>query len=372
MSRKTVCTKEIDPAKLAEEYGNADISVREIKAKYGLSNYMLYDILSKYYGSRDKIPKRKAKREEQEIPTVAPVVETTIKTTEPNKSEEFEQLLDEALAKYFNADGTEKDLSEEYEDEEAQKEQKGVEEMVELEFAGSKFTDPAISKLYNNTPTVEVNMISDRHDTGTRNSIFQGPLSDDQIRDYKWQENVVRKFIESNLTLAEEGYEETLSVICSGLQMILASVIKVCYEKGIKLNLKHWNPSTESYDCQKIITNRTSGLDRFSRLNGEIYLYNCNVKDVTDLIDTNPDIEIPAVILNDHDENNIYTRTIYVICLDKKHMWDMYIKATEAMMEVQTKHSVSACNLVINKFGNLSIGAKISKGYNFSIQQYNK
>ena len=372
MSRKTVCTKEINPAKLAEEYSNADTPVREIKAKYGLSNYMLYDILAKYYGSRDKIPSRKGKREKlEEITTAAPVVETTIKTTEPNKNEDFEQLLDEALANYFNVDGTEKDLTEEYEDEEAHEEQKGVEEMVELEFAGSKFTDPAISRLYD-TNTVEVNMISDRHDTGTYKSIFTGPLSDDQICDYRWQENVIRRFIESNLTLGEEGYEETLSVICSGLQMILASLLKVCYEKGVKLNLKHWNPTKEVYDTQKIITDRTPGLDKFSRLNGEIYLYNCTVKDITDLIDTNPDIELPCVILNDHDENNTYTKTTYIICLDKKHMWDMYIKATEAMMEVQTKHSVSACNLIVNKFGNLSIGNKISRGYNFSTQQYNK
>lgn len=363
MGRKIKMSTKVDPKTLADEYVNSEATVTEIRQKYGLSTPGLYVILENYYGSREKIPLRRG-RKKASAPVVVEYPDHALSKAmdiNPNiydNDVDIEALADQMLAQLVTGE---------------KEERSDNEKMVELEFAGSTFTDPALHKLYG-ARTIEVDMISDRHDTGaSRPCIFNGPLTPEQIVDYHWQEETVRNYIRRHCSKicsesGEDFYFERLVVICSGLQMALASVIKVCNEMKISLTLKHWNPEERRYNAQVVNTfsGDLPGSALFSRLNGEIYLYDCTIKDIEYMLKDNADFKFPSVILNDHNmKDGSFERTVYIITLNKKHMWDMYIKAVDAQLEVSTWHSVSACMMEVNKFGSLQFGDKISRGYNF-------
>jgi len=367
MARIKRAATKIDPKQLADDYINSEMTVTEIRSKYGLSTGSMYIILANYFGSRDRIPSRQGRRKKDEQILLAskeqqPVGEIQEKQEIVTENIDLEKLVDQMLVNL------------EKKDEEENIKTEGVEEMVELKFAGSTFTDPALSRLYG-ARTIEVDMISDRHDTGNHQAIFQGPLTDEQITDYAWQEKVIKNYIEEHCTKIcgetddDWFYFERLVVVCSGLQMILASLFKVCSAMKVSLTLKHWNPTERKYDTQ-ILTSFSGDMPGnilFSRLNGEVFLYDCSVNDIESVLKENPEYNFPTVILNDHNaDTGAFERTVYIISINRKHMWSLYVKGIEAQQEVQTKHSVSACLLYQNKFGSLQFGDKLSRGYNFN------
>ena len=362
----------VNPKDLAEDYVNSTLTVKEILAKYKLSTTSMYIILANHFGSREKIPSRRG-RDKKEFPVTTPVKKEDLLAAEAEAKIEDEEVTKETVDLEKLVDQMLSGLEKKDEDEENTTKE-GVEEMLELSFAGSTFTDPALTRLYG-ARTIEVDMISDRHESGNRHAIFQGPLTDEQITDYAWQEETVKNYIRQHCTKIcgeneeDSFYFERLVVVCSGLQMILTSLIKVCSSMKVSLTLKHWNPTERRYDSQAVtsFSGDMPGNMLFSRMNGELYLYDCSVSDIESILKENPDYHFPTVILNDHNEDTgAFERTVYIISINKKHMWDMYVKYVEAQQEAQTKHSVSACLLYQNKFGSLQFGDKLSRGYNFN------
>ena len=97
----------------------------------------------------------------------------------------------------------------------------------------------------------EFGLVEDRHIMPTMNHIFQSPISSSLMFNFEIQEEMVRDFIQENIKFNSEGVaEEDLVVYVTGLQSVLASVIKICFEKKVNLTLNHYNRDTKKYAPQ--------------------------------------------------------------------------------------------------------------------------
>lgn len=96
---------------------------------------------------------------------------------------------------------------------------------------------------------VSTELISGRHMSAkykTNLSIFTNPISDFVMYNFMAQEDIVRNFIVDNNV-------QKLVVYATGLQSPLCSVIKVCMEDNIPLDIMHWRSGTKEHLCQTII-----------------------------------------------------------------------------------------------------------------------
>ena len=352
----------INEKEVAKDYAGTELQVKEICDKHNITLNQMYSVLGRYYGSKDKIPYRADRK---------PAVEVSM-SVDPSELEEkpgHQMTLEELLE---NKDAIVK--KEELLEKEEKERKENYKEVTEINFAGSKFSDPALIKVIGNR-SIEVALVSDRHNMPYQSAIFDGPLTSEQITDYTWQEEVVRKYRRENCSKVQsevkDFYIETLTVAVTGLQMLTGSVFKVCREMNVPLTFLHYNPSTKKYDAQEIIpaveNGDTPNTILFAKFNkGEIYFHGMTMDDLNTILESNPDFKVPCLVLNDHDEDGDYSRAVYILSLNKKSIWDLYIKAVEAQFEVTSKHSVSFMNLYLNKYGNLAFGEKVSKSFNFS------
>ena len=151
-------------------------------------------------------------------------------------------------------------------------------------FAGSMFSDPKISTITN---TVTIGMVSERHDIGNIGYLFEGPLTNEQMLDLNWQESIVHRFINRNFKFDENGNaDKYLTVYCTGIQIVLGSIVKVCLKRHVNLLLKHYNTTDSEYVSQLVIDmyGDQKEIDHpFKKLekSGKVYLYNTTLDEIT-------------------------------------------------------------------------------------------
>ena len=233
-------------------------------------------------------------------------------------------------------------------------------------YAGQTFSDPKISSLTN---TVTIGMVSDRHDIGNISYLFEGPLDNDQIQNLKWQESVVHKFITEHFEFDKDGNAtKYLTLYCTGIQVILASIIKVCYERHVNLVLKHYINSESDYISQTLINsfgNQTEIFHPFKKLekSGKIYLYNTDINDIFSCS------QMYSISLNVHEEDSIRFKSgecAYILCKSEEDAWSLYPKFVKIIQNNTGNEKNSVLFTVINiNTESFTWGDNISKSYNF-------
>lgn len=234
-----------------------------------------------------------------------------------------------------------------------------------IEFAGRQMTDNRLTKLSN---SVSAGMIANRHVIGTLSFIFDDVPSD-RIFDYRWQENIVREFISKNFEKDANGrHTKFLNLYCTGLQTVLASIMKVCHEEQLNLTLNHWDSVEKEYVPQKLITEFGDFEEikhPFSSLEkkGSVYLYNCKLEDI---IGTNSCF---AVSLS-HFEGSEKDSTINILTRTSEEAWRLYILFQDiAQSNPESRSAVLLSDVMVWEDG-YQFGELMSRYYNFKDSGY--
>ena len=232
-------------------------------------------------------------------------------------------------------------------------------------FAGSVFSDPKISTITN---TVTIGMVSDRHDIGNIGYLFEGPLTNEQMLDLNWQESVVHKFINRNFKFDENGNaDKYLTVYCTGIQIVLGSIVKVCLKRHVNLLLKHYNTTDSEYVSQLVIDmyGDQKEIDHpFKKLekSGKVYLYNTTLDEITNT-------EFYGISLNVHENDSIKFKTgdcSYIFCKSEEDAWELYPKFVKIIQANSGNERDSVfLTTVKSDTEKFSWGDNISKSYNF-------
>ena len=232
-------------------------------------------------------------------------------------------------------------------------------------FAGSVFSDPKISTITN---TVTIGMVSDRHDIGNIGYLFEGPLTNEQMLDLNWQESIVHRFINKNFKFDENGNaDKYLTVYCTGIQIVLGSIVKVCLKRHVNLLLKHYNATDSEYVSQLVIDmyGDQKEIDHpFKKLekSGKVYLYNTTLDEITNT-------EFYGISLNVHENDSIKFKTgdcSYIFCKSEEDAWKLYPKFVK-IIQTNSGNERNSVFLTTVKSDTEKFlwGDNISKSYNF-------
>lgn len=133
------------------------------------------------------------------------------------------------------------------------------------------------------TKPFEVGLISDRHNIPVGQYIFDNIFSQEMMFDYSEQYRIVQKFLDEYIGFNENGIpNRDLVVYLTGLQIALASVVKVCYDNKVNLTLKHYNIETKVYHEQVIFDdfdNKASVSPFYILLNSYKYIYTYGMRE---------------------------------------------------------------------------------------------
>ena len=232
-------------------------------------------------------------------------------------------------------------------------------------FAGGVFEDSKISTITN---TVTIGMVSDRHDIGNIGYLFKGPLTNEQLNDFGWQESVVDNFIDNNFNFDNDGNaEKYLTLYCTGIQVILASIIRVCIRRHVNLLLKHYSSSDSEYISQPMINmygEQKEIMHPFKKLekSGKIYLYNTKLEDIINA-------EFFGISLNVHEDDSIKFKSgkcAYIFFRSEADAWELYPKFVRMIQSNIGKERNSVLLTAVKSNGESFVwGDNISKSYNF-------
>lgn len=239
----------------------------------------------------------------------------------------------------------------------------------ELRFGYTKYSNP---DLFGITNKVSVGMISDRHNMGILEYIFEGPLSEDEIGNLKWQREIIDNFIYNHFTYNKEtdSYVETMVLYCTGLQVILGSIIKECYDLHCNLVLMHYD-GNDSYYQQVIFTdfskNNTVINHPFIKLEkkGKVYFYKMSIGE----LNKNVDKEMYCISLNTHKEDSnefVPGECSYIICKSIAEAFELYPEFVNICISQKdrSRNSVFVAKITYNNNG-FTFGDNISKCYNY-------
>lgn len=128
------------------------------------------------------------------------------------------------------------------EPEEETKEEAGAEEDIPIVFKD-------IIPVEQDTSDFVCGLIKDRHvEIPTDKYIFYKAFAKGFINDYNKQYKYAAEFFTSN------NIASGRKVVCyiSGLQCALATLMKLCTDRKVDLDLMHWNPETRQYQKQEV------------------------------------------------------------------------------------------------------------------------
>jgi len=132
------------------------------------------------------------------------------------------------------------------------------------------------------TKPFEVGLISDRHNIPVGQYIFD-IFTQEMMFDYDEQYRIAQKFLDEYIGFNENGIpNRDLIVYLTGLQIALATVVKVCYDNKVNLTLKHYNNQTRVYHDQVIFDdfdNKASISPFYILLNSYKYIYTYGIKE---------------------------------------------------------------------------------------------
>ena len=139
-------------------------------------------------------------------------------------------------------------------------------------------------ELYHNN-YIECGLIKNRHPIPVKLFIFNNSLLDNQILDYEYLDKIINNFIDKHINFDDNGKAiSSLKVYTTGLQSALTSVIKICSERQIGLEILHYNPVKKIYTVQKVFQFDNLDLNDIIYLKkgyeNIIYLYKCNINDL--------------------------------------------------------------------------------------------
>ena len=161
--------------------------------------------------------------------------------------------------------------------------------------------------------------------------------------------------------------DKYLTLYCTGIQVVLGSIVKVCLKRHVNLLLKHYVSSESEYISQTVIDmygDQKEIEHPFKKLekSGNIYLYNTNLKDI---INT----EFYGLSLNVHEDNSTKFKSgncLYVFCKSEEDAWELYPKFVK-IIQANTGKERNSVFLTMGKSSTDSFiwGDNISKSYNF-------
>lgn len=145
-----------------------------------------------------------------------------------------------------------------------------------------------LTKVKSKNTIIEVGLIANRHDMPVDQYIFQGILSNEEIANFAWQEFSISTWLDD--ILAEKGYEGksvTLKVYVTGLQAVLASLMKVVSDRCVGLVLMHYYPDKNIYLPQVVFGSGEeesipSELYKATEESDEVFLYNTTMEKILD------------------------------------------------------------------------------------------
>lgn len=244
----------------------------------------------------------------------------------------------------------------------------GIQRRVDSEFL-SKLKE--VDRI--DSSVVEAGLIDERHDLPCQLFVFPSALSGRMMFSYREQENRIRDFLYDNIPQKNGGFVKDLHVYVTGLQCVLAALIKVCSEEKVNLTLKHWNNLTGDYANQRIFTDfydpvKFNPLLPFRRLlcDSELFFYDCTASDVTDekFFIVKQTEYISRTTGNITSKDNV-AATRYIVAKNMESMWAPYQKSVEEQMETDTPLSTLVYQVRIEGSLVRFNGGPMMRSYNF-------
>ena len=156
---------------------------------------------------------------------------------------------------------------------------------IEINTIEKEIPDEYIPRKYNNRKLYSINyikcgLIKNRHQMPVDLYIFNNTLLNNQILDYDYLDDTINKFIDEYIKFDNNGNAlSALKIYTTGLQSALTSVIKICSERKIGLDVLHYDPEKNTYTVQKVF--ESYNLEDIIHLKGHsdmIYLFECSDK----------------------------------------------------------------------------------------------
>ncbi len=239
-----------------------------------------------------------------------------------------------------------------------------------ISFCGTEYNNEHIKRLIKPVDDnfINVGMIAERHDMGDIPYIFNTALNNNQMNDIAWQESIVDQYITDNFEFDENGNStKYMNLYCTGLQVVLGSIIRACIMRRVNLNLNHYVASGSGYLSQVILDQYGSKQEAinypFEKMHGNIYTYDCDLSDIT-----NSD-NLYCMSLNKHqgykDEFD-YENCSYIIFKNDEHIWELYPQFVKMCQNSKTgEHNSVLLSKLTTSNTNYWWGDNISKSFNY-------
>ena len=194
--------------------------------------------------------------------------------------------------------------------------------------------DPKKIIVVDDTTSVKLGLVADRHDMGPINDFVFESLDETLMFDYARQYVIAEEAIKKHI----DGGNKSLVIYATGLQSALTTVIKVCNDLNVPLTIMHYNTKEHTYIPQ-IVSESPNKLIIPSEFDGilsrgvEVNIYDCTLEDVV-----KKKYDIPEVTECWYDlplgkPNRTQTKIKTTIFLDGDIAWQYFKLRCEEMTE---------------------------------------
>ena len=194
--------------------------------------------------------------------------------------------------------------------------------------------DPKKIVVVDDTATVKLGLVADRHDMGPISDFVFESLDESLMFDYARQYVIAADAIKKHI----DGGNKSLVIYATGLQSALTTVIKVCNDLNVPLTIMHYNTKEHTYMPQ-IVSESPNKLIIPSEFDGilsrgvEVNIYNCTLEDIV-----KKKYDIPEVTECWYDlplgkPNRAQTKIKTTIFLDSDIAWQYFKIKCEEMVE---------------------------------------
>lgn len=194
--------------------------------------------------------------------------------------------------------------------------------------------DPKKIVVVDDTTTVKLGLVADRHDMGPINDFVFESLDESLMFDYARQYVIAADAIKKHI----DGGNKSLIIYATGLQSALTTVIKVCNDLNVPLTIMHYNTKEHTYIPQ-VVSESPNKLIIPSEFDGilsrgvEVNIYNCTLEDIV-----KKKYDIPEVTECWYDlplgkPNRTQTKIKTTIFLDSDIAWQYFKLRCEEMVE---------------------------------------
>ena len=194
--------------------------------------------------------------------------------------------------------------------------------------------DPKKIIVVDDTTSVKLGLVADRHDMGPINDFVFESLDETLMFDYARQYVIAADAIKKHIN----GGNKSLVIYATGLQSALTTVIKVCNDLNVPLTIMHYNTKEHTYIPQ-VVSESPNKLIIPSEFDGilsrgvEVNIYDCTLEDVV-----KKKYDIPEVTECWYDlplgkPNRTQTKIKTTIFLDGDIAWQYFKLRCEEMTE---------------------------------------